>query len=83
MSMIDRNIKIVKTNAVCGLPIKIDLKEYAALKFLGGELEICLHTCPDIEVKGDVNRCPIIQKWISRESEANDKLEKDLERMEI
>jgi hypothetical protein len=45
---------------VCGLKAILDKKDVNCNNVLG-DIEGCMHACPDEEIRGDINNCPYYQ----------------------
>lgn len=52
----------VEHTFVCGLTKKVHKQEENEYT-LFGEMEACMHHCPDPEINSDINNCPAFIKW--------------------
>lgn len=54
--------RFVEYEFLCGLTKKVDKRDYNKYVLLG-EMEACMHDCPDPAISSDVNNCPAFIKW--------------------
>lgn len=52
----------VEYTFLCGLTKWVHKQDYNKYT-LFGEMEACMHDCPDLKINSDVNNCPAFIKW--------------------
>jgi len=53
---------------ICGKKAEVDTDDFNRFSVFG-EIEACLHCCPDLVIAGDINNCPAFFDYYVRVTE--------------